>query len=153
MSSAFAPHVTVATIVCRVVDGATEFLCVKEHTPQGIRINQPAGHWEPGESLVEAAVRETREETGWAVEITGFVSVTSLLAANGETYLRFTFAAKALGPIEGALLDPEIIEPLWLTQAQLDRQKSLWRSPLVGDVIAQYQRLGEQPLELVTHGR
>ena len=147
MSICWSPHVTVATLVER--DGT--FLFVREHTPQGERINQPAGHWEQGETLLEAACRETLEETGWHIKLTGFVSVASYLApANNTTYLRFPFVGQPVRYSENPVLDPEIIEPLWLTRAELEDWRAHWRSPLVADVLDQYLKRGSQPLELVS---
>src|SRR5689334_11213276 len=85
------PDVTVATVV--VSDGR---LLVVEEAVAGKRVlNQPAGHLEPDESLVEAALRETREETGWEVRLTGFVGAYQWKAPEtGRHYLRFAFAAE-----------------------------------------------------------
>ena len=63
------PDVTVATIVVR--DG--QLLMVEERANGALVLNQPAGHLEPDESLLDAALRETREETGWEVRLTAFV--------------------------------------------------------------------------------
>ena len=90
----FAPHVTVAT----VIENAGRFLLVEEWSSGQLVYNQPAGHLDPGETLLEAAVRETFEETGWQVELTGIVGSCLYKAPlNGETYYRTTFAARALG--------------------------------------------------------
>ena len=84
------PAVTVATIVVR--DGA--FLLVEEETRAGVRLNQPAGHLEAGETLVAAAVRETLEETGYRVAPTALVGIYRWQApATGATFIRFAFAA------------------------------------------------------------
>ena len=89
------PDVTVATVVVR--DG--RLLCVEERANGQLVINQPAGHLEPDESLVEAAVRETREETGWNVRVTHMVGAYQWKAplnadgSGGRHYLRFAFAA------------------------------------------------------------
>lgn len=147
MSQLWTPHVTVATIV----EKNSEYLFVREHTDQGERINQPAGHWEAGETLLQAACRETLEETGWHVRLTGFVGVATYLApANGVTYLRFTFVAKPEHWDPAAELDREIIEPLWLDRDALVQVRPSWRSPLVGEVLDQYLTHGCQPLELVS---
>ncbi|MDQ3057354.1 MAG: NUDIX domain-containing protein, partial [Pseudomonadota bacterium] len=84
------PDVTVATIVVR--DG--RLLCVEERVDGRLVINQPAGHLEPDESLLEAALRETREETGWNVRLTAFVGAYQWKAETGRHYLRFAFAAE-----------------------------------------------------------
>ncbi|MFP3344935.1 NUDIX domain-containing protein, partial [Halomonas sp. SIMBA_159] len=84
-----APHVTVATVVAR--EG--RLLQVVERIDGREVVNQPAGHLEPGETLLEAAVRETREETGWDVRLTALIGCYQWTAGNGEPYLRFAFAA------------------------------------------------------------
>lgn len=140
------PHVTVACVVER--DG--RYLLVREQTDQGLRLNQPAGHLEPGETLLEAAVRECREETGWTVELTGFVGLATYRApTNGVTYVRVSFAARALQALPGAQLDEGIVDTVWLSRAELAAVQDQWRSPLVGEVIDQYERRGAAPLELV----
>jgi 8-oxo-dGTP pyrophosphatase MutT (NUDIX family) len=89
----FLPHVTVACIIER--DG--KFLLVRELIDGQERLNQPAGHLEADESLQQAAVRETLEETGWDIELTGVVGVDVYKApANNETYVRTTFIGKAI---------------------------------------------------------
>ncbi|MBB3168304.1 NUDIX domain-containing protein [Simiduia aestuariiviva] len=149
MTAVWSPRVTVATLVER----NSSFLFVREHTEQGVRINQPAGHWEANESLLDAAKRETLEETGWDVTLTGFVSAATFAAPDGNAYLRFTFVASPMGKRANVSLDPEILEVLWLTRGELELLKDQWRSPLVGEVLDQYLSMGAQPLELVSLGR
>ena len=85
------PDVTVATVV--VADG--RLLCVEERVNGRLVLNQPAGHLEPDESLQDAALRETREETGWDVRLTGFLGAYQWKAPEtGRHYLRFAFAAE-----------------------------------------------------------
>ncbi|AFU97841.1 NUDIX hydrolase [Simiduia agarivorans] len=138
------PHVTVAT----VVEDQGRFLFVYEQTDQGPRINQPAGHLEPGESLTQAAIRETLEETRWRVELTGFLGVSTYSAANGALYVRSTFLGRPLAEDTALQLDTGIIEPLWLTPDELRTRQAQWRSPLVGDVIDLFLQHGAAPLEL-----
>src|SRR5512135_1342045 len=85
------PDVTVACIVPR--NG--KFLLVEEDVRGERVLNQPAGHLEPDESLPAAAVRETREETGWDVSLTHLVGIYQWANADGA-FLRFTFAAVPL---------------------------------------------------------
>lgn len=98
----WAPHVTVATIVER----DNRFLMVYEEADGKKVYNQPAGHLDPNETLKDAAVRETLEETGWTVSLTGVVGVNLYTApSNGITYLRTTFIAEALSHDQTRQLD------------------------------------------------
>ena len=140
------PDVTVATLVVR--DG--RLLCVEERANGHVVINQPAGHLEPNESLVEAAVRETREETGWNVRITHLVGAYQWKAeATGRHYLRFAFAAEPLDQIPDARLDEGIVRALWLDPAELQAISARHRSPLVWRCAADYLAGCRHPLSLV----
>ena len=140
------PDVTVATVVVR--DG--KLLCVEERANGALVINQPAGHLEPDESLIEAAVRETREETGWNVRITHVVGAYQWKATEtGRHYLRFAFAAEPLDEIPGATLDEGIVRTLWLTPQELQAEQARHRSPLVWRTVADYLGGNRHPLSLV----
>ena len=122
------PAVTVAAIVER--DG--RFLLVEEETRDGVRLNQPAGHLEAGESLPAAAARETREETGWTVAATALVGVYRWEAPDsGATFVRFSFVAEALGHDRALSLDAGIVRALWLTYDEVAARRGEHRSPLV----------------------
>ena len=140
------PDVTVATVVVR--DG--RLLCVEERANGRLVINQPAGHLEPDESLLEAAIRETREETGWNVRITHVVGAYQWKATEtGRHYLRFAFAAEPLDEIPGATLDEGIVRTLWLTPQELQAEQARHRSPLVWRTVADYLGGNRHPLSLV----
>ena len=140
------PDVTVATVVVR--DG--RLLCVEERANGRLVLNQPAGHLEPDESLVEAALRETREETGWNVRITHVVGAYQWKATEtGRHYLRFAFAAEPLDEIPGAALDEGIVRTLWLTPQELQAEQARHRSPLVWRTVADYLGGNRHPLSLV----
>ena len=139
------PDVTVATLVVR--DG--RLLCVEERANGQLVINQPAGHLEPDESLVEAAVRETREETGWHVRVTHLVGAYQWKAETGRHYLRFAFAAEPVDEIPDATLDEGIVRALWLAPAELQALASRHRSPLVWRCVADYLGGSRHPLDLV----
>ena len=140
------PDVTVATVVVR--DG--KLLCVEERANGALVINQPAGHLEPDESLIEAAVRETREETGWNVRVTHMVGAYQWKAAEtGRHYLRFAFAAEPLDEIPGASLDDGIVRALWLAPSELQALTERHRSPLVWRTAADYLAGCRHPLSLV----
>lgn len=142
----WAPHVTVATVVER--DG--RFLFVYEEADGRQVYNQPAGHLEPNETLVEAAVRETLEETRWRVRPTALLGIGLYTApANGITYLRHTFAAEALEERADLPLDDGIIEPRWLTREELLAHRDQWRSPMVLEAVDDYLSGRRYPLELL----
>jgi len=141
------PVATVATIVVR--DDA--FLLVEEETSVGVRINQPAGHLEAGESLVAAAVRETLEETGHRVEPTALVGIYRWQAPHtGATFMRFAFAADLISHDATRALDVGILRVLWLNYDELVAQRGRHRSPLVLRCVDDYRAGLRRPLDLVT---
>ena len=121
------PHVTVATVVAR--DG--RFLLVEENVRGRVVLNQPAGHLDPDETLQQAALRETLEETGWTVELTGLLGVHQWRAPDGEAFLRFTFAGEALAHDPARPLDDGILRALWMTHAEILAAAEHLRSPMV----------------------
>ena len=142
----FAPHLTVATII----EKDNKFLFVEEHTDGRIVLNQPAGHLESGESLIDAAIRETYEETGWKIVITGVLNINLYHSdQNNITYHRTTFIGEALNHDAEAKLDAGIIQALWLSLEELNARKEDHRSPLVSLSIEQYLSEPHYPLALV----
>lgn len=147
MTDVWKPHATVAT----VVQDGDRFLFVEELDEQGrLVLNQPAGHLEPGEGLLEAALRETLEETGWEVELTGVIGL-SLFSPPGRdlTYLRTAFAARPLKHHPERPLDSGIQRTLWLSAAELRACSDKLRSPLVSLTLEQFLDGHHYPLELV----
>lgn len=147
IESAWHPDVTVATVVVR--DG--RLLLVEEYAGgTSLVLNQPAGHLERDETLLAAAVRETREETGWDVEPTHFIgSYQWTVPGTGRHYVRFAFAATPLRHHADAPLDVGIERAVWLTSAELQAERARWRSPLVGQVVADYLAGSRHPLSLL----
>lgn len=142
------PNVTVAAVVER--DG--RFLLVEEHTEDGVRLNQPAGHLDEGESLIQACVREAREETAHHVEVESLVGIYQWPRPSGDvTYLRFAFAASMSGFDAEAALDRGIIQAVWLTYDELLEQRARHRSPLVLQCVQDYVAGRRFPLELIRH--
>lgn len=139
------PDVTVATVVVR--DG--RLLVVEERVKGALVINQPAGHLEPDESLVDAALRETREETGWDVRLTDFIGAYQWKAETGRHYLRFAFAAEPDRHDPSRVLDTGIERAVWMTPAELEAQRPRHRSPLVWRVVADYLAGRRHPLSMV----
>jgi len=141
------PAATVATIVAR--DGA--FLLVEEETRAGVRLNQPAGHLEAGETLVDAAVRETLEETGYQVAPTALVGIYRWQAPEtGATFLRFAFAGEVVAHDARRVLDDGIVRALWLTYDELVAREATHRSPLVLRCVDDYRAGLRRPLDLIT---
>ena len=144
------PDVTVATVVVR--DG--RLLMVEEMASGRQVLNQPAGHLEPDETLAEAALRETREETGWDVRLTGFIGAYQWKAPDadgqegGRHYLRFAFAAEPVSHDPGRALDTGIIQAQWMSPADLLDASARHRSPLVWDTVADYLGGRRYPLDL-----
>ncbi|MBU9615706.1 NUDIX hydrolase [Burkholderia multivorans] len=146
------PHVTVAALVER--DG--RFLVIEEETSTGLRINQPAGHLEAGETLADAVIRETLEETAHPFVPTALVGV--YLAhyerpgSAGATYLRFTFCGTAGERIVGQRLDDGIVRTLWMTAGELRACIERHRSPAVMRCVDDYLAGRRVPLDFVhTH--
>jgi 8-oxo-dGTP pyrophosphatase MutT (NUDIX family) len=142
------PSVTVAAIAER--DG--RFLLVEEHTNRGQRFNQPAGHLDPGESLIQAVMRETLEETACTFEPKGLLGVYQYhSSAEDVTYIRFAFTGSITGPESGRALDSGIIRAVWLTPEEIRREAKRHRSPLVMRCIDDYLAGRRFPLGLLYH--
>ena len=132
MASRWKPSVTVAAIIER--DG--RYLLVEEETPEGLCLNNPAGHLDPGESLLQAVARETLEETARPFEPTALVGVYLSRFRRPErnedvTYLRFAFCGSVSEPEPGRMLDAGIVRTLWLTPDEIRASRARHRSPLL----------------------
>ena len=141
-------HVTVA---CVVEDGG-RYLMVEERDKSGgeLVFNQPAGHLETGETLAEAALRETLEETGWRIELVGILGFALYTApANGVTYYRTNFLARPVARVEAADLDPDIHAVHWLDYEAIQSMSVRMRSPLVLAAIELQRRGTCYPLDLI----
>jgi 8-oxo-dGTP pyrophosphatase MutT (NUDIX family) len=141
------PSVTVAAVIER----GGRFLFVEERIEGRLVLNQPAGHLDPGESLIAACRREVLEETAHAFEPRALVGVYRWhYAAKDVTFLRFCFAGDASLPDTSRALDKEIVRLHWLTPAELEARRAEHRSPLVARCVADYLAGHRFPLELLS---
>lgn len=141
------PHLTVAAIIEQ--DG--RYLLVEEQHHSKQVINQPAGHWEPGETLIEAVIRETLEETKFHFTpdyITGIYFWTN--PSSNSTYLRVAFAGQVSGPDHNYKLDQGIIRTLWCKQEELQHENVNLRTPLVLQCIDDYKKGNRYELDLLS---
>ena len=142
------PNVTVAAVVER--DGA--FLLVEEQTGDGIRYNQPAGHLEAGESLIEAVIRETLEESACDFSPEALLGIYQYRqAGSGITYLRFAFTGKLSAPHPERALDSGILRTLWMPVDEIRACRDRHRSPLLIECIDDYLAGQRHPLHLLHH--
>lgn len=142
------PNTTVAAIVEQ--DG--KFLLVEEHTSDGLRLNQPAGHLENNETLLEAVIREAREETAHSFQPEALLGVYHWrYAAKDITYLRFAFIGSVTGHDPAQALDDGIIRTVWLNYQELKASAHLHRSPQVLRCVEDYLAGQRFPLKVLTH--
>lgn len=148
LDSQWLPHVVAAAIVER--DG--RFLFVEEYTAEGLRLNQPAGHWERDETLIEAVRREALEETAHHVEPTALLGCyTTYYPRRDITYLRFAYVCKATGFDPERALDHGIVRAVWLTPDELAAHPTPHRSQLVMRCVKDYLAGRYFPLDFVSH--
>ena len=144
------PNVTVAAIV----ESDGRYLLVEEDTDQGQRLNNPAGHLDPGESPLQAVVRETLEETACRftpIALLGVYLLRQQSAATGEdvTYLRLAYTGTVQAPEPGRTLGSGIVRTLWLSPGELRACAERHRSPLVMRCIDDHIAGRRYPLALV----
>ena len=140
------PNVTVAAVAEH--DG--KFLLVEEQTADGTRYNQPAGHLEAGESLLDAVVRETLEESAWHFAPTALLGVYQYRQhESGITYLRFAFTGNVSDHEPDRVLDTGILRALWMPVAGIRASRAQHRSPLLMRCIDDYLAGQRYPLHLL----
>lgn len=136
--------------VAAVVERNGRFLFVEEETRAGLRLNQPAGHVEAGESIAAAASREALEESGWEVDPVALVGIYHWEASDrGATFVRFTFAATARRHDSARLLDTGIVRAFWLSYEEAVAQAPRHRSPLVLRALDDYRGGVRWPLGVI----
>jgi 8-oxo-dGTP pyrophosphatase MutT (NUDIX family) len=148
-ASRWKPSVTVAAVIER----AGRYLLVEEHTSDGLRLNNPAGHLEAGESLLQAVVRETLEETARRFDPGHLLGVYLARVRRGEediTFLRFAFAGSVGEAEPGRALDDGIVRTLWLTPAEIEASRERHRSPLLWRCVQDHLAGRRFPLDLLT---
>jgi ADP-ribose pyrophosphatase YjhB (NUDIX family) len=146
MTDIWKPHVVVAAVIEQ--DG--RFLLVEEETTEGLRFNQPAGHLEDSESLLDAVRREVFEETAHHFEPTALLGVYRWRHPDkGHTYMRFAFTGTVLGFDPTAPLDEGILRAVWMTPEEIQANAHRHRSPLLARCLDDYLAGREYPLEIL----
>lgn len=145
-SMVWKPHVTVAAIIQQ----DQRFLLVEEETAQGLKINQPAGHFEKNEDLIAAVKREVKEETAWSFEPTHLISI-QLWRRNPEfpTFLRICFSGRCHSYDPELPLDEGIVRTRWLTRDEIAANHNRLRSPLVLISVDEFLSGNHYPLSLI----
>ncbi|MFM9879811.1 MAG: NUDIX hydrolase [Burkholderiaceae bacterium] len=150
MTPRWKPSVTVAA----VIESQGKFLLVEEHTPEGLMLNNPAGHLDPGESPEQGVVREVMEETGCGFQPQALVGIYlsrfhRLTTHEDITYLRLAFCGSVSAPTPGWVLDEGIVRTLWLTPAEIRANSTRHRSPLLLQCMEDYLAGQRYPMALV----
>jgi 8-oxo-dGTP pyrophosphatase MutT (NUDIX family) len=140
------PDVTVAAVIER----DSRFLLVEERIRGRLVFNQPAGHLEDGESLLEAVVREAVEETAWTFLPQSLLGVYLWRSPRGHTTLRFAFHGSVREFDSRRTLDPPIVATHWLTRDEILARAAALRSPLVLRCIDDYLRGVRLPLDALS---
>ncbi len=142
------PNVTVAAIAEK--DG--RYLLVEEEADNLVVFNQPAGHLEKGETLIEAVKREVMEETAWEFEPESLVGIYQYPNPHIDIiYLRFCFAGKCLNHHSGMPLDEGILQAVWLTREEIEYRREMLRSPMVSRCLNDYLSGKRYPLDMLNH--
>jgi phosphatase NudJ len=149
-SERFKPSVTVAAII----EQGGKFLLVEEITPEGLKLNNPAGHLDAGESLVQACIREALEETArhfTPAHLLGMYMSRFQRLATGEdvTYLRFAFCGSVGDAVIGQALDTPIVRTLWLSVDEIRASQAQHRSPLLLRCVEDYVSGQRMPLSSI----
>ena len=142
------PNTTVAAIIEQ--DG--RFLMVEENTTEGVRINQPAGHLDEGETILQGVTRETLEETAHDFTPTALLGIYLWQRpAKDFTYLRFAFVGKIGAHHPELSLDDGIIRAVWMTIEELRASRAIHRSPQVLKCVEDYLAGQRFPLTVLSH--
>jgi ADP-ribose pyrophosphatase YjhB (NUDIX family) len=147
MAMRWKPNVTVAA----VIEQNGRFLLVEEDTPDGLLLNTPAGHLDPGESPAEGCIRETLEETAHHFTPTALLGIYMARTRRDEdiTYMRFAFAGTLGALEEGRALDEGIVRTLWMTADEIRASTARHRSPLLLRCVEDYLVGKRYPLDAI----
>jgi 8-oxo-dGTP pyrophosphatase MutT (NUDIX family) len=140
------PDVTVAAVIER--DG--RYLLVEERIRGRLVLNQPAGHLEDGEALIDAVIRETLEETAWQFTPEALVGIYQWRSSRGHTTLRFAFTGSVQAYDPDRPLDPPIVTTHWLEREEIAQRSARLRTPLVLRCIEDYLAGRRLPLDALT---
>jgi 8-oxo-dGTP pyrophosphatase MutT (NUDIX family) len=144
----FKPNTTVAAII----EQNGKFLLVEEETDRGNRYNQPAGHLEDGETLIQAVIRETMEESAYAFTPEYLLGVYHWKHLhNDTTYLRFAFVGKVGLHYPMQELDDGIVQAVWMDIDEMRDKAGLMRSPQVLTCVEDYLAGKRFPIEVITN--
>ena len=146
-SKRWLPHVSVAAII----EKDNKFLLVEERKEGKLLLNQPAGHWENNETLIEAVIRETLEETTWHFRPTYLVGIYQWQHPNIQelTYLRFAFAGELLTQDTSLKLDDGIENTVWYNKKEIDDSAERHRSPQLIKCVEDYLNGQRYPLNCI----
>jgi phosphatase NudJ len=150
-----APRWSPSTTVAAIIEDGGRYLLVEEHTAEGLKLNNPAGHLEPGESPLEGVVREALEETARVFAPQALLGVylsRFVRPASGEdiTYMRFAYCGTVGEALPGRALDEGIVRTLWLTPDEIRASAQRHRSPLLLRCIEDHLAGVRHPLDLVS---
>ena len=140
------------TTVAAIIEQNGKFLLVEENTDRGNRFNQPAGHLEDGETLLQAVIRETMEESAYEFMPEALLGIYHWKHPhNDTTYLRFAFIGKIGLNYPMQELDVGIVQAVWMDINEIRDKADLMRSPQVLTCFEDYLAGKSYPLEVVTH--
>lgn len=153
MSTRWKPSVTVAALI----EHGGRYLLVEEETPEGLKLNNPAGHLDPGEAPADGCAREALEETTYRFKPTHLVGVYLSRfqrqrpgrEAEDVTYLRFAYAGELGEQVPGRTLDAGIVRTLWMSPEDIRASADRHRSPLLLRCLEDHLSGRRYPLDLV----
>ena len=158
MADRWKPSVTVAAIIERRVGDTLQFLLVEEHTPEGLKLNNPAGHLDPEESPQDGVIREVLEETACVFTPDRLVGIylsrfKRPVRDEDVTFVRFAFGGQVGAPDPARRLDDGIVRTVWLTLDELRASRARHRSPHVLGCVEDYLAGRRLPLDAITTDR